>query len=150
MEVPRLGVESRPHLLAYTTATAMQDPSHIFNLHHIPRPRWILNPLSEARDRTRNLMVSSRIRFRWATTGTLAFFSFFHSIFVFCFLFFLLLVTFSSPIGIRIGVEKMGPLAQNLSPYCLDGRCFLCSLVPFLTLQESRKGLFSLSTHMES
>ena len=27
MEVPRLGVESEVQLLAYTTATAMQDPS---------------------------------------------------------------------------------------------------------------------------
>ena len=29
MEVPRLGVESELHLLAYTTATAMWDPSRI-------------------------------------------------------------------------------------------------------------------------
>ena len=34
------------------------------------RQRWILNPLSEARDGIRNLMVPSRIRFRCATTGT--------------------------------------------------------------------------------
>ena len=30
MEVPRLGVESEPQLPAFATATAMQDPSHIF------------------------------------------------------------------------------------------------------------------------
>jgi len=39
-----------------------------------PTPRliatWILNPLSEARDRTRNLMVPGRIHFHCATTGT--------------------------------------------------------------------------------
>ena len=33
------------------------------------RQRQIPNPLSEARDRTRNLMVPSRIRFHWAMTG---------------------------------------------------------------------------------
>ena len=35
-----------------------------------PTQRWILNPLSKARDRTRNLMVPSRICFRCTTTGT--------------------------------------------------------------------------------
>ena len=34
MDVPRLGVESELQLPAYTTATAMPDPSHICNLHH--------------------------------------------------------------------------------------------------------------------
>ena len=34
MEVPRLGVESELQLLAYTTATATQDPSLLFDLHH--------------------------------------------------------------------------------------------------------------------
>ena len=33
-EVPRLGVKSELQLLAYTTATAMQDPSHVCKLHH--------------------------------------------------------------------------------------------------------------------
>ena len=32
MEVPRLGVEPELQLLAYTTATAMLDPSHICDL----------------------------------------------------------------------------------------------------------------------
>ena len=62
MEVPRLGVESELELLAYTTATATQDPSHVCNLHHSSRHRRILNPLSKARDRTTNLMVPSQIR----------------------------------------------------------------------------------------
>ena len=35
VEVPRLGVELELQLLAYTTATAMQDPSHIRDPHHI-------------------------------------------------------------------------------------------------------------------
>ena len=50
--------------------TEMPDPSHICNQHHSSRQCRILNPLSEARDRTRNLMVPSQIRFCCATTGT--------------------------------------------------------------------------------
>ena len=34
MEVPRLGVELELELLVYTTATAMQDPSCVCDLHH--------------------------------------------------------------------------------------------------------------------
>ena len=34
MEVARLGVESELQLPAYTTATALQGPSHVCNLHH--------------------------------------------------------------------------------------------------------------------
>ena len=55
--VPRLGVLSELQLPAYTTATAMWDPRHICDLHHSSRQCRILNPLSEARDGTRNLMV---------------------------------------------------------------------------------------------
>ena len=61
MEVLRLGVESELWRLAYTTATATWDPSHVCDLHYSSRQRQILNPLSDARDRTRNLMVPSRI-----------------------------------------------------------------------------------------
>ena len=50
MELPRLGAESEPQLLAYTTATAMPDPSHFCDLHHSSRQRRILNPLSRSRD----------------------------------------------------------------------------------------------------
>ena len=61
MEVPRLEVESELQLPAYTTATATRDPSRVFDPHHSSRQRRNLNPLSEARDRTCNLMVPSRI-----------------------------------------------------------------------------------------
>ena len=47
MEVPRLGVELELQPPAYTTATAMQDPSHICDLHHISRQHWILNLLNQ-------------------------------------------------------------------------------------------------------
>ena len=50
MEVPQLGVESELQLLAYATASAPWDPSHIFDLHHSSWQCQILNPLSEARD----------------------------------------------------------------------------------------------------
>ena len=50
MEVPRLGVELELELPAYTTATAMQDPNCVFDLHHSSRQHRILNPLIEARD----------------------------------------------------------------------------------------------------
>ena len=61
MEVPRLGIELELQLLAYITATAMWDPSHICDLHHSSRQCRILNPLSEARDRTRNLRDPSQV-----------------------------------------------------------------------------------------
>ena len=59
MEVPRLGVESELQLPAYTTATATPYPSHICNLHHSSQQRRILNPMSEASDRTCILMDTS-------------------------------------------------------------------------------------------
>ena len=52
MQVLRLEVESELQLLAYTTATATQDPSHICNLHRSSRQRQILNPLGKAWDGT--------------------------------------------------------------------------------------------------
>ena len=70
MEVPKPRVQLELQLPAYTTATAMPDPSPICNLHHSSWQRRILYPLSEARDRTRNLMVPSRIRFHCAVMGT--------------------------------------------------------------------------------
>ena len=52
MEVPRLGVEWELQLPAYTTATATQDPSHVCDLPHSSQQGQILNPLTEARNRT--------------------------------------------------------------------------------------------------
>ena len=70
MEVPRLGVESELQPLAYTIATAMQDLSRIFNLQHSWWQCWILNLLSEVRNRTHNFMGTSWVRFHCVTTGT--------------------------------------------------------------------------------
>ena len=53
-----------------TTATATPDPGRICDLHHSSGQCQILNPLSEARDRTYNLKVPSQIHFHCATTGT--------------------------------------------------------------------------------
>ena len=59
MEVSRLGAKWELQLPAYTTATAMLDPSHVCDLHHSSRQHWILNPLSEAGDQTCVLMDTS-------------------------------------------------------------------------------------------
>ena len=56
MEVPRLGVKSKLQLPVYATATATLDVSCICDLHQSSRQRQILNPLSEARDRTHVLI----------------------------------------------------------------------------------------------
>ena len=64
MEVPRLQVESELQLLAYNTATEVQDPSRICDPHNSPRQCWVSDPLSEARDQTRMLMNASQICFR--------------------------------------------------------------------------------------
>ena len=48
----------------------MQEVSRICDLHHNSWQYQILNPLSEARDQTQNLMIPSRFLFCCATTGT--------------------------------------------------------------------------------
>ena len=63
MEVPRLGVKLELQLPACSTATAMPDLSHVYNLQHSSRQRRILDPLSEARDRTGVLMDTSQVPF---------------------------------------------------------------------------------------
>ena len=45
-------------------------------LHHSSWQHWILNPLSEVRDRIRILMDSSWVYSHWATMGTLLFLNF--------------------------------------------------------------------------
>ena len=50
MEVLRLGVKSELQLLAYARATAMWELSHVCDLHHSSWDRWILSPLSKARN----------------------------------------------------------------------------------------------------
>ena len=52
VEVPRLGVELELRLPFCATATAMSDLSFICNIHHSLWQCQILNPHSEARDRT--------------------------------------------------------------------------------------------------
>ena len=59
MEVSRLGVKLELQLPAY--ATTIRDPNHVCDLHHSSWQHRIPNPLSEARDRTRNPIVPSWI-----------------------------------------------------------------------------------------
>ena len=56
MEVSKLEVESELQLQAYATDTATQDLSCNCSLHHSSGQCWILNPLSEAKDRICILM----------------------------------------------------------------------------------------------
>ena len=70
MEVPRLGVQLELFPPAYIRATAMPDPSCVCNPHHSSRQLWIRNPLSKARDQTRNLMVPSWTPLCCTMTGT--------------------------------------------------------------------------------
>ena len=69
MEGPRLGGQLELQLPAYTTATATQDLGHICDLCHSSWERRILSPLSEARNQTCILTVTSWICFHCATTG---------------------------------------------------------------------------------
>ena len=50
MEIPRLGVKLKLQLPVYTTAAAMQDPSHVFDLCHCSRQCQVIHPLNETRD----------------------------------------------------------------------------------------------------
>ena len=43
MEVSSLGVESELQLLAFATAIATPDTSHVCDLHQSSRQHWILN-----------------------------------------------------------------------------------------------------------
>ena len=60
----------RAAVAAYTTNTAIQDPSSICNQHHCSQQCWILNPMSGARDQTPALMDTSRVHYPWATMWT--------------------------------------------------------------------------------
>ena len=61
MEVPRLGVESELRLPADSTAIAIPDLSLICDLYYRSEQHQLLNPLSEARDRTHILMDSGQV-----------------------------------------------------------------------------------------
>ena len=69
-EVPWLGAESELQQPAYATATAMQDPSHSCDLPHTSWQCQILDPLSEARDRTHILMVTRWVYYHRPTMAT--------------------------------------------------------------------------------
>ena len=54
----------------YLFPMELMDPSRVCNLHHTSQQCQILNPLHDAKDQTRNLIVPSWIRFCCSTTGT--------------------------------------------------------------------------------
>ena len=61
-EVPRPGAQSELQPPGYTTATATPDPSRVRDPHPSSQQCPVVNPLSEARDRTHSPTVPSRIR----------------------------------------------------------------------------------------
>ena len=77
-EVPRLGVKSELKLLAYTTATAMPDSSHVCDLCHSSQQCRLFSPLSKARDQTHVLIDSRQVHYCWTTTELQEFVGFFY------------------------------------------------------------------------
>ena len=69
MEIPTRGVILELQLPAYTTATAMQDMSHICNQHYSSGQCQILNLLSKAKDQTRVLTDTSWVHYHCAIMG---------------------------------------------------------------------------------
>jgi len=82
MEVHRLWVKSELQLPAYAIATAMPDLSRICNLYHSSWQCHILNPLSEARDQTCILVVTSQVLNLLSYSCPLAFVFFFFFFFL--------------------------------------------------------------------
>ena len=64
------GSQAKDLIGATATATVTWDLSRVYDPHHSSWQCQILNPLSEARNRTHNPMVPSWIRFHFTTTGT--------------------------------------------------------------------------------
>ena len=75
MEVPRLGVEWELKLLAYTTAIATQELSHVCDLnhselHHSSQKCWIFNPLIRSGIKPALSWILVGFCFHCATMGT--------------------------------------------------------------------------------
>ena len=70
MEVPRLWVVLELQLPAYTTATAMPDPSRVWDLYRSSWQCWILNSLNKAKDQTCIFMDNSQVCYHRATMET--------------------------------------------------------------------------------
>ena len=62
--------QARGWIRSTAMAIATSDPSCICDLHYSTQQHRILNPISKARDPTKNLTVPSQICFCWATMGT--------------------------------------------------------------------------------
>ena len=84
MEVPRLGIKSELQLQAYTTATAMLDPSHVCDFHCSSQQCWsLLNPLMEAME-PESSWIQVRFLIHWATMGTSALLLLMHPLALWC------------------------------------------------------------------
>ena len=70
MEVPRLGVQLELQPPAYTKATAMPDPSCLWDLHHSSLQRWIPNHWARPRIEPATPWFLVGFINHWAKTGT--------------------------------------------------------------------------------
>ena len=57
----QIGAVAASHSHSHSHSNVGSDPSRVCDLYHSSKQRWILNPLSEARDRTCVLMDASQI-----------------------------------------------------------------------------------------
>ena len=114
----------------------MPGPSRVCDLHHSSRQYQILSLLSEARDRTPNLMVPSQIRFCCAMTGTPLFYFILFCLILFYFILFcFILFYFCLPI-ITLKTRHLfgnGAISQSLF------HLHMCSQMKW---SESSKGFF--------
>ena len=154
----------------------MPDASNIYDLHHSSWQHGILNPLSEARDQTCVLMVTSQIRFCWATMGTPSLVSLWyfwlwnHSqyhLFPDSFVKIIILILKITWFGIQLPCSQMdsnqnyyinvtlsvnsyGHIFQTLATFFISPKCRLALFHCSLILKTNVQGRHCLITHFVS
>ena len=103
------GSRPRDRIRAYATATATQDASRECDLHHSSWQCRILNPLSEARDGTCILVVTSQAHKPLSHKGKSLNILYFIYLFYFYFLFsFFVFLPFLGPLSWHMEVPRLG------------------------------------------
>ena len=110
-------------LPAYTTAPATPDWSRICELHQSSWKCWVLNPLSQARDRTPILLNTSRVRYYWATMGTLRLSA---------------LITLSYPRTSATGISGLSPPAAEVTRHPEEGSAYAAHSRTLTLLREAQ------------
>ena len=141
MEVPRLGIKSElePQPLAYATAIAMPDLSHICELLSHSWQRRILNTLSEARVWTHILMDTSWVLNPMKTPNFFP--SFFLSFFLFFFFFF-----WPCPLHAEVPRPGTEPEPQQW-PRLLQWQCQILKLLHHIRTLQFTDGSYQKQTH---